>query len=61
MKKNALFLISLFLFSFMLPEKKKIKIFLAGDSTISIKETRYYPETGWACPLCTSGTVPLRS
>lgn len=51
MKKNALFLIPLFLFSFMLPEKKKIKIFLAGDSTISIKETRYYPETGWGMPF----------
>lgn len=36
--------------SFMLPEKK-IKIFLAGDSTMSIKETRYYPETGWGMPF----------
>lgn len=35
----------------MLPEKKNIKIFLAGDSTISIKEPRYYPETGWGMPF----------
>lgn len=51
MKKTAFLLISLFLFSFMLPEKKKMKIFLAGDSTMSIKETRYYPETGWGMPF----------
>lgn len=35
----------------MLPEKKKIKIFLAGDSTMSIKETKAYPETGWGMPF----------
>jgi len=51
MKKTVLVLISLSLFAFMLPEKKKIKIFLAGDSTMSIKETRYYPETGWGMPF----------
>lgn len=39
------------LFSFALPEKNKIKIFLAGDSTISIKETKAYPETGWGMPF----------
>lgn len=39
------------LFSFTLPEKKKIKIFLAGDSTISIKATKAYPETGWGMPF----------
>ena len=51
MKKFVSILISLCLFSFMLPETKKIKIFLAGDSTMSIKETRYYPETGWGMPF----------
>lgn len=34
-----------------MPEKKKIKIFLAGDSTIAIKETKAYPETGWGMPF----------
>jgi lysophospholipase L1-like esterase len=29
----------------------KIRIFLAGDSTIAIKETRAYPETGWGMPF----------
>lgn len=37
--------------AFTLPPKKKIKIFLAGDSTISIKEKRAYPETGWGMPF----------
>lgn len=38
-------------FVFALPAKKKIKIFLAGDSTMSIKETKAYPETGWGMPF----------
>lgn len=38
-------------FSFTLPGKKKIRVFLAGDSTMSIKETRAYPETGWGMPF----------
>lgn len=37
--------------AFLLPEKKKIKIFMAGDSTMSIKETKAYPETGWGMPF----------
>jgi lysophospholipase L1-like esterase len=36
--------------SFAFPEKK-IRIFLAGDSTMSIKETKAYPETGWGMPF----------
>jgi lysophospholipase L1-like esterase len=39
------------LMAFALPEKKKIKLFMAGDSTMSIKEVRYYPETGWGMPF----------
>lgn len=35
----------------MQPEKKKIKIFMAGDSTMAIKETKAYPETGWGMPF----------
>ncbi|MBL0335592.1 MAG: rhamnogalacturonan acetylesterase [Chitinophagaceae bacterium] len=35
----------------MFPEKKKIKIFMAGDSTMAIKETKAYPETGWGMPF----------
>ncbi len=35
----------------MLPPKKKIKLFIAGDSTASIKETKAYPEHGWGMPF----------
>ena len=39
------------LMAFSIPEKKKIKVFMAGDSTMSIKEVKYYPETGWGMPF----------
>jgi len=34
-----------------LPENNNIRIFLAGDSTMSIKEVKAYPETGWGMPF----------
>ncbi|MDX2047317.1 MAG: rhamnogalacturonan acetylesterase [Chitinophagaceae bacterium] len=34
-----------------LPEKRKITIWLCGDSTMSIKEIKTYPETGWGMPF----------
>jgi lysophospholipase L1-like esterase len=37
--------------AFAMPEKKKITIWLCGDSTMSIKETKAYPETGWGMPF----------
>ena len=51
MKKSGLIFSTLILIAFSLPEKKKIKIFIAGDSTASIKETKAYPETGWGMPF----------
>lgn len=51
MKKLFILAGAILLFSFVLPEKKKIKIFLAGDSTCAIKETKAYPETGWGMPF----------
>src|SRR5678809_412413 len=51
MKKTLLFCAITASFTFVLPEKKKIKIFIAGDSTASIKETKAYPETGWGMPF----------
>lgn len=41
----------IFLCAFAVPQKKKMKVFLAGDSTISIKDTKAYPETGWGMPF----------
>ena len=51
MKHKIIILALLPLFSFFFPGKKKIKIFLAGDSTMSIKETKAFPETGWGMPF----------
>lgn len=41
----------LFLSAFNLPDPDKLTIWLIGDSTISIKEKKYYPETGWGMPF----------
>lgn len=39
------------LLSFSLPPKKKITVYLIGDSTMSIKQVKTYPETGWGMPF----------
>lgn len=39
------------LLAFSLPEKKKIRVWLCGDSTMSIKDKRAFPETGWGMPF----------
>ncbi len=41
----------LFLMAFAMPGKKKITIWMCGDSTMSIKEKKAYPETGWGMPF----------
>jgi lysophospholipase L1-like esterase len=50
MKKIVLPGVLLF-FAWMLPEKKKTTLWLCGDSTMSIKETKAFPETGWGMPF----------
>jgi lysophospholipase L1-like esterase len=39
------------LLAFVFAPKKKIKVYLIGDSTMSIKQTGAYPETGWGMPF----------
>jgi lysophospholipase L1-like esterase len=51
MKKNFLLIVTFFLLAFTLPPQKHITIWLIGDSTMSIKETKAYPETGWGMPF----------
>ncbi|HUR65533.1 MAG TPA: rhamnogalacturonan acetylesterase [Chitinophagaceae bacterium] len=51
MKKILIPAIALLIMAFTLPAKKKIKIFLAGDSTMSVKDVKAYPETGWGMPF----------
>ena len=41
----------LLMMMFAMPEQKKITIWLCGDSTMSIKEKKAYPETGWGMPF----------
>jgi len=48
-KVSAAFVL-LILFAFRQPVKK-IRIYLIGDSTIAIKQTTAYPETGWGMPF----------
>ena len=48
--KRKLFLACLVLTAFALPPKKTT-VWLIGDSTLSIKETKAYPETGWGMPF----------
>ena len=43
--------LALFLMAFTIPDKKQITIWLCGDSTMSIKEKKTYPETGWGMPF----------
>ena len=51
MKKIFVLLVLISVFAFAFPEKKKIRIFMAGDSTMSVKETKAFPETGWGMPF----------
>lgn len=49
--KSLLIILFCFLSSFLLPRQEKKRIFLAGDSTMSIKAVTAYPETGWGMPF----------
>lgn len=37
--------------SFLVQQKTPVKVYLIGDSTMSIKEVEDYPETGWGMPF----------
>jgi lysophospholipase L1-like esterase len=43
--------ICFFLLSFKVSEEKQITVYLIGDSTLSIKDKKAYPETGWGMPF----------
>jgi lysophospholipase L1-like esterase len=51
MKNYLLPALAISLLAFALPQKKKIKVWLVGDSTIANKEIKAYPETGWGMPF----------
>ena len=49
-KSIALVAVVIVSIAFTIPPKH-ITVYLIGDSTISIKEKKYYPETGWGMPF----------
>jgi lysophospholipase L1-like esterase len=51
MKKIVTIAVLAALTGFVLKQPKKITIWLCGDSTMSIKDTKAYPETGWGMPF----------
>ena len=51
MKQFLLILAAAAASSFSFQPKKKTRVFLAGDSTMSAKETKAFPETGWGMPF----------
>jgi lysophospholipase L1-like esterase len=48
---SCLFIFFLVVTSFTLLPKKKIRVWMIGDSTMAAKEARVYPETGWGTPF----------
>lgn len=40
-----------FLVAYTLVDNKKITVYLIGDSTMAVKETTAFPETGWGMPF----------
>lgn len=51
MKYFSFLLVAAFLLAFSFPPKKKIKLWMIGDSTMAIKEDKARPETGWGMPF----------
>jgi lysophospholipase L1-like esterase len=51
MIRNSFLLSALLMLCVAFAPKKNITIWLIGDSTMSIKETKAYPETGWGMPF----------
>ena len=56
-------LVLLLCMAFNCPHEKKITVWLAGDSTMSVKEAKAYPETGWGMPFAYffDSTVSIRN
>jgi lysophospholipase L1-like esterase len=50
-QKHLLLIPVMLLFAFTLPQQRKTKVFMIGDSTMANKEVKAYPETGWGMPF----------
>lgn len=51
MKLKLLVVTSIVILFFGFKSKDKITVYLIGDSTLSIKDVKNYPETGWGMPF----------
>lgn len=51
MKKICVFACLFLLSAFTKPAANKITIWMIGDSTMSVKQVKAYPETGWGMPF----------
>jgi lysophospholipase L1-like esterase len=51
LRRISLLLLAFLAVGFVGADKKKITIYLIGDSTMSLKEEKAYPETGWGMPF----------
>jgi lysophospholipase L1-like esterase len=51
MKQNFYAAGLFFMALFFSPQKRKITVFIAGDSTAANKEVKAFPETGWGMPF----------
>lgn len=49
--KNTIALSFIILFASFIPPEKVVKVYLIGDSTMSIKRSEAYPEAGWGMPF----------
>lgn len=49
--RTIILMMVLLFFSFSMPDKPPIKVYLIGDSTMANKATSAYPETGWGMPF----------
>ena len=51
MKNIAAIFLLFLLMSFIQNRKEDIRVYLIGDSTMSVKDVKAYPETGWGMPF----------
>lgn len=50
-QSRGMIVYAIILMAFSMPARKKITVYLIGDSTMSIKQVKAYPETGWGVPF----------
>jgi lysophospholipase L1-like esterase len=49
--RRSLIVLLVVITAFTIPPQRKITVYLIGDSTMSVKDSKAYPETGWGMPF----------